>query len=63
MQNLTHLVGLTEEDLRAKSIADGVQHILESLDEIAPLHGSDFEADWKPEGLLTSLTEYDASFT
>jgi hypothetical protein len=63
MQNLTHLVGLTEEDLRAKSIADGVQHILESLDEIAPLDGLDFEAGWEPQGLLTSLTEYGASFT
>lgn len=62
MQNLTHLAGLTEKDLRAKAISDGVQHILESLDEITPFDGPDFEASWEPQGLLTSLTEYDPLF-
>ncbi len=35
MQDLTHLVGLTKEDLKAKAISDGILHILESLDEMA----------------------------
>jgi hypothetical protein len=58
MQNLTHLVGLTEQDLRAKAISDGVQDILESLDEIAPFDSPDDEVEWEPQGLLTCLTEY-----
>ena len=63
MQNLTHLVGLTKKDLKAKAISDGVQHILESLDEIAPSDNPDFEIGWEPQDLLTRLTEYDLLFT
>ena len=62
MQNLTHLVGLTEKDLRNKAISDGVQHILECLDENTPFDSPDIEAGWEPQDLLTSLTEYDPFF-
>ena len=58
MQNLTHLVGLTEQDLRAKAISDGVQHILESLDEVGLFDCPDVEVEWEPQALLTCLTEY-----
>ncbi len=63
MQNLTHFVGLTEKDLMAKATSDGIQHILESLDEIDPSESPDFEVSWEPQGLLTRLTEYGLLFT
>ncbi len=63
MQNLTHLVGLTEKDLKAKATSDGIQHILESLDEIDPSDSLEFEVGWEPQGLLTPLTEYGLLFT
>ncbi|KAK4146368.1 SNF2 family N-terminal domain-containing protein [Dichotomopilus funicola] len=58
MQNLTHLVGLTEKDLKAKAISDGIQHILDSLDEIALSNGPENEASWEPQHLLTRLTKH-----
>ncbi|KAK3986136.1 SNF2 family N-terminal domain-containing protein [Cladorrhinum sp. PSN332] len=35
MEDLTHLVGLTEKELRAKDLSDEVEHIFESLDSFA----------------------------
>ncbi|KAK4174664.1 SNF2 family N-terminal domain-containing protein [Triangularia setosa] len=35
MENLTHLVGITETAFKAKAISDEVQHILESLETLA----------------------------
>ncbi|KAH6624507.1 SNF2 family N-terminal domain-containing protein [Chaetomium sp. MPI-SDFR-AT-0129] len=58
MQNLTHLVGLTEKDLKAKAISDGIQHILDSLDEIALFNGPENETSWEPQHLLTRLTKH-----
>ncbi|KAK4214474.1 SNF2 family N-terminal domain-containing protein [Rhypophila decipiens] len=58
MQDLTHLVGLTEKDLMAKAISDGVQHILESLDGSPPSDISGFKDDWEPQGLLSDLNRH-----
>ncbi|KAM7217733.1 P-loop containing nucleoside triphosphate hydrolase protein, partial [Rhypophila decipiens] len=58
MQDLTHLVGLTEKDLRAKAISDGVQHILESFDGSAPSDISGFKDYWEPQGLLSQLNRH-----
>ncbi|KAG7284182.1 hypothetical protein NEMBOFW57_010545 [Staphylotrichum longicolle] len=59
LEDLTHLVGLTEKDIRAKAISDEVQHILESLDDVAPSGHLDSEARWQPQDwLLTCLTEF-----
>lgn len=59
LEDLTHLVGLTEKDIRAKAISDEVQHILESLDDVAPSGHLDSEASWQPQDLLlTCLTEF-----
>lgn len=59
LQNLTHLVGLTEKDIRAKAISDEVQHILESLDDVAQPGHPNFETSWQPQDLLlTCLTEF-----
>lgn len=62
MQDLTHIVGLTEQDLKAKAISNGILHILESLDEMALFDIPDTEVNWEPRDLLTRLTEYGLLF-
>jgi hypothetical protein len=58
MQDLTHLVGLKEEDLRAKSISNQVEDILGSLYDTASFQGPDLQVGDELGVLLTILTEY-----
>lgn len=59
MQNLTHLVGLTEKDLRAKAISDEVEHIFDSLNDIVPLDHLGPEPEiLPPAALQTELTRW-----
>lgn len=56
IQNLSHLVGLTEQDLRAKTISEEVEHILESLDDVSCPDDGEFENSLvQPETLRTQL--------
>lgn len=59
MQDQTHLVGLTEKDLRAKAISNKVEQILGSLyDTDAASSDAISEANLEQEALVTALTEY-----
>lgn len=57
MKDLTHLVGLKEEDLRAKTISNQVKDILGSLDDTSSFQGPEFQVGDKLGVLFTDLTE------
>jgi SWI/SNF-related matrix-associated actin-dependent regulator of chromatin subfamily A3 len=57
MADLTHLVGLTERDLKAKTISDEVESILGSLDSSTHLGDADLELGSLEDTLRTRLTE------
>lgn len=50
--------GLTERDLKAKAISDGVEHILDSLNDMDHFDSPELEVCWEPQGLLKCLNEY-----
>lgn len=39
MEDLTHLVGLIESDIRAKMLSDGIENVLDSLDAVGLYRG------------------------
>ncbi|KAK0728766.1 SNF2 family N-terminal domain-containing protein [Lasiosphaeria miniovina] len=57
MDDLTHLVGLTEDDFKAKALSDEVERVLESLDYFADLgyDGHDPVAIVQPEAIAIQL--------
>lgn len=59
MQNLTHLVGLTESDIKAKIISDEVTQVFESLDNIQ-LHNEESQRsiNLQLEAVTTQLKQY-----
>lgn len=58
MQDLTHLVGLNEKDLRAKAISDEVENVLASLEVTASVEDPTLRVGNGLVALHTSLTEY-----
>lgn len=57
MQDQTHLVGLTERDLRARAISNEVEQILGSLHDTDAASADAF-SEVDQETLITTMTEY-----
>jgi hypothetical protein len=57
IQNLTHLVGLAEKDLRARTISEEVENILGSLDGTASSDALASEVTFSLSCLVTPLKE------
>ncbi|KAK4038402.1 SNF2 family N-terminal domain-containing protein [Parachaetomium inaequale] len=58
IQNLTHLVGLTEKDLRARTISDEVENILASLNDTASSDALASEVTFGLACLVTTLKDH-----
>ena len=60
MEDLTHLVGLTESEIRAKVLSDEIEHVLESLDTVELDQGSsDSSVSLTPaDAISTELMRY-----
>ncbi|KAH6632699.1 SNF2 family N-terminal domain-containing protein [Chaetomium tenue] len=61
MQDLTHLVGVKDTDLRAKTISEQVEGILGSLDDTTFPQGPTLQAGDELSALLTKLTAHQST--
>lgn len=61
MQNLTHLVGLTDEDFKAKAISEAIEHVFDSLSSPEQSYGQFqgiFTEGLQPDTITTQLRRY-----